>query len=154
MKSILIATDGSPAATEALAVGLELAKDEGAAVTLFHAVPPDEIIVTRVPPPSMVGRRELSVAADDVLADAAAMAQELGVPHTRVVADGYPVPEILAAADTADADMIVVGSRGLGVLTGAVLGSVSQSVLKRSTRPVLVVRARTAPAKKAEVATL
>jgi nucleotide-binding universal stress UspA family protein len=146
MKSILVATDGSPAANEAVAVGLELAKDEGAAVTLFHAVHPDEYVATRIPTLHPLHEGSL-VEADDVLADAAAVAEELGVPFTRVSIEGYPIPEILGMAEAVAADMIVIGSRGFGPLTGAVLGSVSHAVLKRSTRPVLVVRARAATAK-------
>ena len=42
MKQILIATDGSPSAQEAVDVGLELAKEQGADVTFVHVTPPDE----------------------------------------------------------------------------------------------------------------
>lgn len=140
MKSILIAIDGSPAAQEAVAVGLELARDEGAAVTLFHAVSPDERPETRIPSAHLLYTRPFPEPGD-VLAEAAASAQAMGVPYTRLVVQGYAVPEILAAAESTSADMIVVGSRGFGALTGTVLGSVSQAVLKRSLLPVLVVRA-------------
>jgi nucleotide-binding universal stress UspA family protein len=141
MKSMLIAIDGSPAAQEALAVGLELAKDEGAAVTLFHAVPPEDSLATRIPRGDVLHSGPLPEA-DDVLAEAAALTHAMGVPYTRVVVEGHAAPEILAAAEATAADMIVIGSRGFGALTGTFLGSVSQSVLKRSPLPVLVVRAR------------
>ena len=52
---------------------------------------------------------------------------------------GNPIDEIVAYADSIDADLIVVGSRGHGAV-GARLGSVSQGVLHKARRPVLVFR--------------
>ena len=48
--------------------------------------------------------------------------------------------EIVAVADSLDAEMIVIGSRGRGPFTAKILGSVSQGVLAETRRPVLVVR--------------
>ncbi|MFD8154878.1 universal stress protein [Streptomyces sp. NPDC059720] len=56
----------------------------------------------------------------------------------RLVCDA-PVAALLAAA--ADADLLVLGSRGLGAVGGFVAGSVSQRVVGRSARPVVLVRA-------------
>ena len=44
MKQIVIATDGSPSAREAVDVGLELAKDQGADVTFVHVLPAEEFV--------------------------------------------------------------------------------------------------------------
>jgi nucleotide-binding universal stress UspA family protein len=54
------------------------------------------------------------------------------------------VKEIVAYADEQDVDLIVIGSRGHGALTTALLGSVSLGVLRHSARPVLIVRGHTA----------
>ena len=47
---------------------------------------------------------------------------------------------ILDFAETNDIDLIVMGSRGLGVVKGVLLGSVSQYVVEQSKCPVLVVK--------------
>jgi nucleotide-binding universal stress UspA family protein len=56
------------------------------------------------------------------------------------VAVGHPTEEIVRAAAAADADLIVVGARGLGTLKRLLLGSVSEGVLRHADRPVLIVR--------------
>jgi universal stress protein A len=53
---------------------------------------------------------------------------------------GDPADEIIAAAARMDADMIVMGSRGMGRLGSAILGSVASAVLRSAPCPVLVVR--------------
>ena len=56
------------------------------------------------------------------------------------VAVGDPTREILKACEKLDADLVVVGSRGLGAVRRALLGSVSDSVVRHALCPVLVVR--------------
>lgn len=56
------------------------------------------------------------------------------------VAVGDPVREILKAGEELDADLVVIGSRGLGAVGRALLGSVSDSVVRHAPCPVLVVR--------------
>jgi nucleotide-binding universal stress UspA family protein len=66
--------------------------------------------------------------------------QRLGDEHADVrVAAGSPAEAIRAAADSEDAEMIVVGSRGRGNLRSAVLGSVSHDLAASASRPVVVV---------------
>ena len=140
MKNIVIATDGSPTAREAVAIGVELAAEQGAAVTFVHVLPADEFLVAgrlgHVSKAHRVDMDETEIA----LHEAADAAEAAGVDCTLERISGDTVDEIVAVADSADADMIVIGSRGRGPLTSTLLGSVSKGVLAESRRPVLIVR--------------
>lgn len=140
MQTILIATDGSSSAQEAVDFGLELATGEGASVTFVLVVPAVDILPAggfgvTVPVP-----HELTEAETAPLDAAREQAEQLGVDvHTRLL-KGDPADEIVAYADVIYADLIVVGSRGHGTIASALLGSVSRGVLREARRPVLVVR--------------
>jgi len=56
-----------------------------------------------------------------------------------LVLPGYPVEEILKAADEEDCSMIVLGTHGKGFLKQTFLGSVARSVLDRARKPVFIV---------------
>ncbi|PIP36565.1 MAG: universal stress protein [Desulfobacterales bacterium CG07_land_8_20_14_0_80_52_14] len=56
------------------------------------------------------------------------------------VTTGHPVDQILGFADETDADMIIMGSRGQSLLADVTMGSTSRRVLRRSKKPVLIVR--------------
>lgn len=56
-----------------------------------------------------------------------------------LVRPGYPVEEILKAADEEDCSMIVLGTHGKGFLKQTFLGSVARAVLDRAKRPLFIV---------------
>jgi nucleotide-binding universal stress UspA family protein len=143
MKRIIIAVDGSPAADEALGVGLDLASVQQASVMLVHFSPVAHDLFDRHPDEGP-SQDEIK-AADPVLRAAAEAAAARGVQADVEIADEHGAGDIAAAiagiADGVDADLIVVGTRGRGAVASAVLGSVSQGLLTLSTRPVVVVHA-------------
>jgi nucleotide-binding universal stress UspA family protein len=139
---ILIAVDGSPAATEATKVGLEIATAAGAEVTFVHGDP--EVAEELFDEDSVhTETRERRLEADPILRAAADAADARGaVSHVQIVgARGTEelVPAILGVASALGADLVVVGSRGRGPFAGVVLGSVSQGLLDVATIPVVVV---------------
>jgi nucleotide-binding universal stress UspA family protein len=77
----------------------------------------------------------------ELLEEAATMAAEEGVIATTTLLRGDTVAELVGYAATHDVDLIVVGTRGHGAVTGALLGSVSQGLLREARRPVAIVRA-------------
>ena len=143
MKRILIATDGSPSALQAIAVGLDLAEEEGSEATFVHVAPAKDVLPV-MGGFGMAGPVLVPHEADEAdrvcLEDARRIAEELGLEAKANLLAGDPAKEIVAYADSIDADLIVVGSHGYGAISGALLGSVSRGILHRTTRPVLIVR--------------
>lgn len=85
--------------------------------------------------------RIISVLGEQIAAHAEAACAEKGVKNIKSsVRSGDYAEEILNAAKEFKADIIVIGSRGLGVLKSTVLGSVSQKVLHHAHCSVLTVR--------------
>ncbi|MEP6812807.1 MAG: universal stress protein [Actinomycetota bacterium] len=123
MATFLIATDGSPESHEAIDYGLGLAAGEGASAVLLQVMP-------------SIDRTELARAA----VEAVALAEKHHVPVRSEFLTGDPADEIVAYADNHDVDLIVVGSRGRGMVASTLVGSVSDAVLREARRPVLVVR--------------
>ena len=146
MERIVVATDGSPSAQEAVQFGLRLAADDDSGLTFVTVVPAVDVL----PGSSFGGTAAIphQVTEEDEapLDEARRLAEAAGVAaHFRLL-KGDPADEIVTFADDIDADMIVVGSRGHAALASAFLGSVSRAVLHDARRPVLVVRAKPAQA--------
>jgi len=57
-----------------------------------------------------------------------------------VVTEGHPAEEIVRIAESEDVSLIVVGSHGKSNLKSALIGSVSEDVIRKATKPVTVVR--------------
>jgi nucleotide-binding universal stress UspA family protein len=140
MKRILIAVDESPAAAEAVAFGVELAATDGVDVVLAHVVPASDEAAVEALSTASTPRRDTRASDRSSLDAAVLYAAKHGVSADARILVGDEVDEIVAYADSLDADLIVVGSRGVGGAgTVSLLGSVSRGVLDESRRPVLVV---------------
>ena len=140
MKKILIATDGSPTGRAAVDAGVELAAEEGAAVVIVHVVSILAFAEKENGNGPVHAQRPPRLEDDEVLGTALAVAAARSVEATAELLIGYPPRQIVRLAAEIDADLIVVGSRGLGRMKGAVFGSTSREVVTHAQRPVVVVR--------------
>jgi nucleotide-binding universal stress UspA family protein len=140
----LIATDGSPCSDHGLRHGLSLAKEVGGAVVIVHAM-------TAVDAPTHGGipayesyRGDLDrakAAGEYALAAARNLARQMGVDaDVRLLGPGDASDLIAAAADREACDLIVMGSHGRSGLRRLVLGSVTEGVLRKTTKTLMVVR--------------
>ena len=146
MKTILLATDGSPYAARAADQAIELALAAGwplHVVTVWE-ISTWELGLAKVPVPELGGAEREH--AEDALAAAVEKAEAAGLTPKGTLRHGDPVEQICAAADEVGAGLVVIGSHGWNALKRLVLGSVSTSVLHNASCPVLVVRGETAEA--------
>jgi nucleotide-binding universal stress UspA family protein len=136
MSRIVVGVDGSEDSKRALACAVHEARLRGAQLDLVYAVPEPIMLADPVliPSPPRDSLREEGLAViDEVLA-----AIDTGELETeRIAAIGSPAGVLCQVA--AGADMLVVGSRGLGGFRGLLLGSVTQQVVAHSPCPILVV---------------
>jgi nucleotide-binding universal stress UspA family protein len=141
-KRILIATDGSDLSRRAAAAGVALAKSLGASVVGCAAlrVYPYHGVGGEVAPAEVAFQAQAAAEANRNLDDVERSAAEAGVAFTRVLREGNPDDIILQAAETEGCDFIVMASHGRRGVASLLLGSQTQRVLARSSRPVLVVR--------------
>jgi nucleotide-binding universal stress UspA family protein len=137
-KQILIATDGSVGAAVAVEEGVWLAKMLSAKA-IFVAVARSPLPVLGDPYYQRALTADLAKARAAIAA-AIPVAEERHVSYETEIVEGSPAEAILELARARAADLIVVGSRGRGAVTGAVLGSVSSEIVHRADRPVLVAR--------------
>ena len=147
MKRIIVATDGSDGGHAAVAEGASLAQALGAAITIVHVRPAITFLGEPLYQRRLSNQLERARQAVD---DALARLEREGLEADYEILEGDAPDQIVRIADARDADLIVIGSRGLGPVPGALLGSVSSAVVRHAACPVVVVkskhRARAAPA--------
>jgi nucleotide-binding universal stress UspA family protein len=144
MKNILIATDGSESAEQALEVAIDLASEMGATLQVVSVRPP--LPVGHTGPSPAVLEVDEEHGAERIAAAAAEHARGAGVEATPHVARGDVVDNIVSAVAELGADLLVVGSRGHGAIAGVMLGSVSHALIRQSPVPVTIVRKAPVPA--------
>jgi nucleotide-binding universal stress UspA family protein len=135
---ILVAFDETAASAFALRHIVPYAVDQRSQLTLVTVVPNPSpaVAAAGVSPQHLVEQME-SEAEKRLRQVAAALPRDLSV--TTVVRHGDPAEEILALARQQPVDLVCLGARGRGRVTGALLGSVSTAVLHHSPVPVVVI---------------
>jgi nucleotide-binding universal stress UspA family protein len=141
-KRVLCPIDFSPSALQALGFALDLARQADGRVTLLHVV---EWLAEEEPRASThfnvpEYRRHMVEDAQDRLRHLVAEESRTWVEIDDLVVFGRAYREILRAAETKPADLIVMGAQGRGGIGLAVFGSTTQQIVRGSTCPVLTVR--------------
>ena len=139
-KRILLATDGSECAETAGRVAVDLATRSGAELEVVHAfefVPPREYagVALRLRSPVEFAKQGQRVL-DEHVGRIEEMGGEVAESHLCM---GSPVDQILCQAEETNADLVVVGRRGLGGVKRLLMGSVSEGLVHHARCPVLVV---------------
>lgn len=148
MERVLAAVDGSEHALRAVRLATDLAGRYGAALHLVHVltdtrsgrIPRGLEEYERLEHLELSEAAVLRTAAEQMVATAAEQARAAGAPAVEChVVRGDPAGEILGRAIAVDADVVVLGRRGLGELSGLLQGSVSQKVTLHAGCPVVTV---------------
>jgi universal stress protein A len=142
MKTILVATDFSRAANQALDEAIELARALPARIEVVHVhrvlsspLPPAMEIAQVSPSPKAVAEAEAA------LADQVARVRSAGIDCEGESRFGQQWEEITNRAIEISARFIAIGSHGHGPIRHAFLGSTAESVLQHAPCPVLMVPA-------------
>jgi len=142
--SIVVGTDGSATASEAVSQATELARSVGAKVYLVSAyepVPEGRLRDERQQIPDdlqwMVNPRE---DVESTLKQSAATVTEAGIVVETLAREGDPADAILDVAEEQGADLIVVGNRGMTDAKRFLLGSVPNKVSHHAPCSVMIIR--------------
>ena len=163
--NILYATDLSDSARYAFAHAVSLAEHYGAKITILHVIPEthdslEKSLLSYVSEESwesikdknlqearhsLIGKKRDNVLIHEVLTQFSNDVRRESLSETEfsdeiVIDRGNPVKQILQQAELRNCDIIVMGSHGQSTLADVMMGSITKRVLRRSQKPVLVVR--------------
>jgi nucleotide-binding universal stress UspA family protein len=142
VKRILVPTDFSDSAKQALDWGVALGQKFQAELVLLHVV--ENLTVGYAsdlfPVPMAEVYEEITGYARAELTKLAEEARAHGVTVAEKLAQGTPSAEIIRLAKEESLDLIVVGSHGKGLLDHALFGSTTERVVRKAPCPVLTCR--------------
>ncbi len=154
MKKILVTTDGSEHSKKALLEARQLAEYSGAEVVIMHVM--KEVVIN--PYGTMEHSNLFSKSttdqgnfaekafhdaqkmAENLLEDSLALFSDFPREVKTILIRGDAGDEIIREAEKGDYDLVVMGSRGLGTFSRAMLGSISNKVLNHVDVNVLIVK--------------
>ena len=142
IRSVVVATDLSAPARRAVDRAARLAKPLNASLALVHAI--NASMVNELRRWLDIGGDIEQSILDDVRARLHHLAGEIGTRHRITVNErtvtGRPVDEIARVAEELQADLIVTGTLGGGPFRSHLIGSTAERIVRKATRPVLMVR--------------
>ncbi|WP_271272952.1 universal stress protein [Aliamphritea hakodatensis] len=145
-KKICVAVDGSEMSLQAVTAAAEIATAFSADLLLLHVIRPMKIpteLERYIKSDDLAKLRSsaLEEVGKEIMTKALDVASQQGAEHvTAKVAKGDPAGTIIKQATKFEADLIVVGTRGLGKVEGALIGSISRKIADISSTSMLIVK--------------
>lgn len=137
MKNILVPVDGSEGSDRAVAEAIAMAEICEAKLNFLYVANINQLAINACLSDAIL---EAVTKAGNVILDRAMEMVPSGIEKEAYSETGSPAVVILDFASSNDIDLIIMGSRGLGIVKGVLLGSVSQYVVEQAKCPVLVVK--------------
>lgn len=138
--NILVPTDGSDVAMEAVRHAIHLAKQDDALLHVVNVVDPDR---TPSDVSSLSVDDELAELSEGLIDNVRDMADDEGVEVEGEILTGAAYKKIIEYAKDHDVDLIVMGTHGRKGVSRVILGSVAEKVMRNSEIPVLTVHLHT-----------
>lgn len=144
MKRILAAIDFSGVSEAIVDQAVSLTEAFSSELVLLHVAAPDpDFVGYGVGPPSVRGGRAHTLRSEhEELQQTAEGLRQRGITAKSLLVQGPTIDEILDQANRLKTDLIILGSHGHAALHRALLGSVSEGVLRAATCPILIVPSR------------
>ena len=135
-KHILVALDDAGEPKKGMEKAIYLAKLSGAKITGVNV-----IVVASTLASTVTNYRDyLAKKGQEMLDSAKESCEKQGIQFASKILDGSPASKIAEFAEEEKVDLVIVGSRGLGGMSEAILGSVANSIVHKSKVSVLVVK--------------
>ena len=142
-QTVLVGTDGSDSSYRAVDRAARIAHDSGARLVIvcaYHQATRREVALAEDVLRDDAYQVTGSTPAEETLRTASERASAQGAAAIeRAAVEGEPVKSLLSTLDKYQADLLVVGNRGLNTLAGRLLGSVPADVSRRAPCDVLIV---------------
>lgn len=147
-KTILVAVDGSTHDPKTVEVAADVARHYGAKLLIIHVVAPifegsqrDALNnLARIEHMERTEYEMLQQLGGAIVQSAKISAHQKGIASVEALVEvGDPASVIVDTVPTRSVDLIVLGRRGLGTMTGLLLGSVSHKVIQMAHTPCLTV---------------
>jgi len=137
-KKILVPVDGSDSSVMAAKVAADISAKNGGSLTLMYIVRPIQWGLEEAETPEPAVPKSAFESGQGILER---IKKESSAPEAIIIVGyGNPAQAICTEAEKGKFDLIVMGSRGIGGLSGSLIGSVSQSVSHMAHCPVLLTR--------------
>ncbi|WP_246989383.1 universal stress protein [Halorientalis marina] len=140
--NLLVPTDGSEQAGNAVEEGIRLASELDATVHALHVVDEFEAKIVPITGEQDEKRAEYIEYGERITGEVADLAEDAGLDCITTVETGIANKKIASYVEENDIDMVVIGSRGLGGVEEMLLGSTADKVVRLVDVPVTVVYKR------------